>query len=167
MKPKTLSYKSLVSADNPLRELIRAFGLMERIMHPYFARFGISGSQWGILRNLHRAEEEGLRGLRFSELSQRLLIRPPSVTGLVDRMVRAGLVARDGSTADLRVKEVQLTRTGRKLVERILEGHQDQVDFLLAGLGDDDQKDLMRLLSKWRDHLENVLQGETTLRNII
>ncbi|MBI3412217.1 MAG: MarR family transcriptional regulator [Planctomycetes bacterium] len=167
MKPKTLSYKSLAPADNPLRELIRAFGLLERIMQPYFARFGISGSQWGILRNLHRAEEEGLRGLRLTELSQRLLIRPPSVTGLVDRMVRSGLVARDGSTADLRVKEVQLTRMGRKLVERILEGHQDQVNILLAGLGDDDQKDLMRLLSKWRDHLENVLQGETTLRNII
>ena len=167
MKPKTLSYKSLAPADNPLRELIRNFGLVERIMQPYFARFGISGSQWGILRNLHRAEEEGLRGLRLSELSQRLLIRPPSVTGLVDRLVRAGMVARDGSTADLRVKEVQLTRNGRRLVERILEGHQDHVDYLLAGLSDDDQRDLMRLLSKWRDHLENVLHGEAPLRNII
>lgn len=167
MKPKTLSYKSLAPADNPLRELIRTFGLLERIMQPYFARFGISGSQWGILRNLHRAEEEGPRGLRLSELSQRLLIRPPSVTGLVDRLVRAGLVARDGSTADLRVKEVQLTRIGRRLVERVLEGHQNQVDILLAGLGDDDQKDLMRLLSKWRDHLDNVLHGEASLRNII
>src|SRR5262245_4471060 len=167
MKPRMLSYKSFASAENPLRELIRTFGLVERIMQPYFARYGISGSQWGILRTIHRAEEQGMRGLRLTELSERLLIRPPSVTGLVDRLVRAGLVARDGSTADLRVKEVQLTRTGRKLVERILEGHQDQVDYLLAGLSDDDQRDLMRLLSKWPDHLEKVLHGQAPLRNII
>src|SRR3954467_11797191 len=78
----------------PVRELIRAYGLLERIMDPYFAHFGISGSQWGVLRNLHRAELEGHAGLRLSELGRRLLIRPPSVTGLIDRLVRADLVKR-------------------------------------------------------------------------
>jgi len=160
MKPKTLSYKTFAAVGNPLRELIRIFGLVERIMQPYFARFGISGSQWGILRNLHAAEEAGHPGLRLSELSERLLIRPPSVTGLVDRLVRAGFVARDGSASDLRVKQVQLTRSGRKLVERILQRHQDQIDNLLAGLSDDEQKVLLRLMNVWRGHLENILHGE-------
>ena len=50
-------------------------------MQPYFARFGITGSQWGILRTLHRAEREGLPSLRVTDLSDRLLVRPPSITG--------------------------------------------------------------------------------------
>ena len=88
--------------ENALREMIRVFGLVEKVMQPYFARFGISGAQWGIMRNLHWAEQDGLPGLRSTDLSERLLIRPPSVTGVVDRLQRAGLVVRRGSTTDLR-----------------------------------------------------------------
>src|ERR1700731_4431170 len=90
------------------RELLRVFGMFERIMHPYFARFGISGSQWGVLRTLHRAEQTNLTGLRLTDLSERLLIRPPSVTGVVDRLERAGLVERTGSPTDLRAKQIGL-----------------------------------------------------------
>ena len=31
--------------ENALREMIRVFGLVEKVMQPYFARFGISGAQ--------------------------------------------------------------------------------------------------------------------------
>src|SRR5258708_2557324 len=103
-------------AEKAFRELIRLYGLLERVMQPYFARFGISGSQWGVLRNLHRAEQEGQGGIRLTDLGDRLLIRPPSVTGIVDRLERVGLVHRDGSPEDLRVKRVALTDKGRQLV---------------------------------------------------
>src|SRR4051794_27085835 len=100
--------------DNPVRALVRTFGLLERVMQPYFAQFGITGSQWGILRTLTRAEHDGQAGLRPTDLSARLLVRPPSVTGALDRMERAGLVARDASTSDLRAKKVRLTTLGRQ-----------------------------------------------------
>src|SRR5689334_17864495 len=104
-------------SEGTFRELLRVFGLLERVMQPYFAHFGISGSQWGVLRNLHRAEQQGVPGLRLTDLSERLLIRPPSVTGVVDRLERAGLVVRDGAPYDMRAKQVALTAKGRELVE--------------------------------------------------
>src|SRR6266446_6534035 len=104
-------------SEQSLRSFVRVLGLLERVMQPYFARFGISGSQWGVLRNLGRAETEGLPGLRLTDLSERLLIRPPSVTGVVDRLERGGLVVRDGSPFDMRAKQVALTAKGRELVE--------------------------------------------------
>src|SRR4051812_23656610 len=88
------------------RELLRVFGLVERIMQPYFARHGISGSQWGVLRTLHRAELEGLPSLRLTDLAERLLIRSPSISGVVDRMERLGLVRREESPTDQRAKYV-------------------------------------------------------------
>src|SRR4051794_12034122 len=109
------------TAEKAFRELIRLFGLLEKVMQPYFARFGISGSQWGALRTLHRAEQEGLPGLRLTDLGDRLLIRPPSVTGIVDRLQRAGLVVRDGAPEALREKLVALTERGRQLVSQVLE----------------------------------------------
>src|SRR5215831_17838563 len=105
--------------ENAFRELIRTFGLLERVMHPYFARFGITGAQWGVLRNLHRNEENGLGGMRLGELSEQLLIRPPSVTTVVDRLERAGLVRRESVPADLRARHVVLTDKGRQLIGRV------------------------------------------------
>src|SRR5262245_25784325 len=99
------------------RQLLRTFGLVERTMQPYFARFGITGSQWGVLRNLQRANTGGLSGLRISDLSEKLLIQPPSVTGVVDRLERAGLVERKPDPDDLRATLVGLTTSGRQLVK--------------------------------------------------
>ena len=147
--------------ENALREMIRVFGLVEKVMQPYFARFGISGAQWGIMRNLHRAEQDGLPGLRLTDLSERLLIRPPSVTGVVDRLQRAGLVIRRGSTTDLRSKRVSLTDAGRRLVEQVLAVHSTQVDAVLAGLEPHERVELQRLLSRLGQHLERLLMQET------
>jgi DNA-binding MarR family transcriptional regulator len=140
--------------DNPLREFIRVQGLVERVMQHYFARFGISGSQWGLLRTLHRAEGEGQSGLRLTDLSDRLLIRPPSVTGAVDRLERAGLVVRDQATIDQRSKLVALTKKGRQLIDRILAVHESQIARVLGGLTVKEQAEFHRLLRRLGQHLE-------------
>src|SRR5262249_34236671 len=129
MHPKPPGRSTVVArpAESAFRELIRTFGLVERVMQPYFARHGISGSQWGVLRNLHRAEGEGLPGLRLTDLSERLLLRPPSVSGVVDRLERAGLVVRGGTPTDLRAKQVGLTDRGRDLVNHVLAAPAGQI----------------------------------------
>jgi DNA-binding MarR family transcriptional regulator len=139
--------------------MLRTFGLVERVMQPYFARFGISGSQWGVLRNLHRAEREGLGALRLTDLSERLLIRPPSVTGVVDRLERAGLVSRQGSPTDMRAKHVALTERGRRLVEEVLAVHEAQIDAVMAGLTLPQQAELHRLLGRFEEHLRHLIAG--------
>jgi DNA-binding MarR family transcriptional regulator len=149
-------------AEEAVRELIRTLGLLERAMQPYFARYGISGSQWGVLRCLHRAEAEGMPGLRQTDLSERLLIRPPSVTGVLDRLERGGLVARGGSATDLRAKLVSLTVQGRELVERVLESHQAQLDAVMGGLRTSEQIELHRLLQVLRQHLEQMHVRDAT-----
>ena len=135
---------------------MRFLGLLERVMQPYFAKFGISSSHWGVLRNLHRAEQEGLAGLRLTDLSERLLIRPPSVTGVIDRLERAGLVARGGSMIDLRSKTVKLSPAGRELIERVLHGHGDHVASVMNGLNGQEQLELLRLVERLSRHLTNL-----------
>jgi DNA-binding MarR family transcriptional regulator len=140
-----------------LHHLVRTFGMLERVMQPYFARFGISGSQWGVLRVLHRAERERLPGLRLTDLSKRLLIRPPSVTGVVARLERLGLVVRQGQADDLRVKLVTLTDKGRQLLQQVLAVHPQQIATVLGGLTAPEQGELLRLLRRLEQHLEALL----------
>ncbi len=146
--------------ENGFRALIRVHGLLDRVMQPYFGRFGLSRSQWGALRTLHRAEIEGSPGLRLMELGDRLLVRPASVTGLLDRLQRLEYVIRISSTSDLRGKEVRLTRSGRILVERILQGHGAQIAAVMAGLDTVEQIQLGVLLKRLARHLESMLEEE-------
>jgi DNA-binding MarR family transcriptional regulator len=83
-----------------------------------------------------------------------LLIRPPSVTGVVDRLQRVGLVVRDAAADDLRAKCVRLTPKGRQLVEQVLAVHAGQIDRVLGGLSGPDQSELHRLLEQLAGHLE-------------
>ncbi len=142
--------------EEAFRGLIRAFGLLARVMEPYFARFGISGAQWGVLRTLDRAEREGQAGLRLTDLGNRLLIRPPTVTGVVDRLERAGHVARSGVADDLRARQVSLTAKGRQLVRDVLEVHAGQIDRVMGGLAEKEQRELHRLLEKLGEHLAGL-----------
>lgn len=140
--------------DTAYRALLRVYGLVERVMQPYFARFGISGAQWSVLRILQRAEQEGQPGLRLTDLGERLLVRPPSVTGVVDRLEKAGLVQRDTVPTDLRSKHVVLTTRGREVVAQVLLVHPAQIDAVMSGLEGSEQEELLRLLDKLGQHLE-------------
>jgi DNA-binding MarR family transcriptional regulator len=144
-------------AESAFRQMIRTIGLLERAMQPCFARFGITGAQWGVLRVLHRAEQEGQPALRLTDLSERLLIRPPSVTGVVDRLQRARLVARAGSSTDLRVKKIALTARGRDLLERMLVVHADHVETAMGELTGAEQRQLQDLLRRLEVHLDGLL----------
>ncbi len=57
------------------------------------------------------------------ELAERLQLRQHSVVGLVNRLVRRGLVRRLSSKVDRRRVELRLTASGEKLLERLSEIH--------------------------------------------
>ena len=58
--------------------------------------------------------------LPMTELAVLLACDNSNVTGLIDRLEARGLVARQPSSQDRRVKHVVLTATGRRLRERML-----------------------------------------------
>jgi DNA-binding MarR family transcriptional regulator len=140
-------------AEHAHRSLLRAFGSLKKVMEPYFARFGISRPQWAVLIVLHRSEQEG-GGMRLRDLGDRLFIQPPSVTGVVDRLEREGLVARSKTDDDLRVRRVRLTDAGRAMIERVLAVHAGEIQALMSGLTVRQQATLARLLDQLDAHLK-------------
>lgn len=141
--------------ESAFGSLVKTLGLLKRVMEPHFAQFGISGAQWGVLYALHRCEQDhGPAALRLTDLGDRLIVRPASITGTVDRLQRLGLVARSASETDHRAKHVTLTAPGRLLVAKVLQHHPAQVHRVLEGLTAPEQADLQRLLDRLVSHLE-------------
>ena len=152
---------SLPAPEPVFWELLRTIGLFRRVMEPYFARFGISQAQWGVLINLHCAAKNGDGSMRLADLVGKLLVRPPSVTNVVEKLRVAGLIVRECSETDHRAKVVRLTPAGQELVNRVCKQHGRQISVVLAGLTGDEQAGLKSLLKKLNLHLESVAPHET------
>jgi MarR family transcriptional regulator, lower aerobic nicotinate degradation pathway regulator len=84
----------------------------------------------------------------MNELARILGLDKSSVTGLVDRAERRGLVTRIPSTTDRRVVLVSLTEDGRALVSQAAEGFETDVLTMLDRLPSRDREALSRLVSR-------------------
>ena len=91
---------------------------------------GIQVETWRVLEVLS-AEEEHTMG----ELAEVVLMNPPTLTKLVDRMVAVGLVHRQIAQSDHRRVQLALTNLGRSQVEKLRKFADAQNDELLKKLG--------------------------------
>jgi DNA-binding MarR family transcriptional regulator len=144
------------SVEVVFRAFLGTSGLLRKKMREYFTRFGISGAQWGILRILYRAELDGEPGIRLTDIGQRVLITPPSVTGAVNRLEKLGWVTRTTVSSDQRAKHVTLTPKGRELITRVKQGHRARVHTVMAGLTQRELRDLNKLLAQLTKHIETI-----------
>jgi DNA-binding MarR family transcriptional regulator len=116
----------------------------EQMLRPY----GITGTQYNVLRILRGA---GANGLCRNEIRDRLVTRMPDVTRLLDRMENAGLIARERSTEDRRQVSTQLTSEGRKLVDDLDDVVTAEHKARLEHLSATDLRTLIGLLTKVRE----------------
>ncbi|GGM35686.1 MarR family transcriptional regulator [Longimycelium tulufanense] len=82
-------------------------------------------------------------------MGERLQLHPTSVTNIVDRLERDGLVRRTGHPTDRRTTLVEITDSGRDLMKRATEAVTD-VNFGLPGLTERQTEQLTGLLAKVR-----------------
>lgn len=81
-------------------------------------------------------------------LARYLSLDKSSVTGLVDRAERRGLVERNARSEDKRAVRVALTLAGRALAAQFAEEVGEELRALTAGLTDRQRKQLSSLLSR-------------------
>lgn len=133
------------SARAAVVAVVRGYGAVQRQMEPYFARFGLTPPQFQVLTiiNQLRSQEPTQR-----RLGRELYVSFPNVTVMLGRLEEAGLIRRRSNPEDRRQKFVTLTRRGLALLQRIWQGHQQQLDEVMAGLAAAEQVELTRLLNK-------------------
>jgi MarR family transcriptional regulator, transcriptional regulator for hemolysin len=76
---------------------------------------GVSQASWMTIAVAAKAKGP----LSQSELAQRLDVEGATMVAMVDRLVKAGLVVREPSLTDRRVKRVVLTAAGDLLYDRV------------------------------------------------
>ena len=84
----------------------------------------------------------------MNELARLLGLDKSSITGLVDRAERRGLVVRVPSTTDRRAVLVSLTKDGRSLASRVADRFEADVSVMLCPLASPDRDTLSGLISR-------------------
>lgn len=103
-------------------------------------------------------------GLRQSELAERLRIKPATVTVMLNRMVKNGLVERRTDPKDQRVSRVYLTDRGWSAVDEVRSALQMSEAHVFEGITPEEKMLLRRLLLHMIDNVtkyEQLLSRQT------
>ncbi len=143
--------------------LLRRVGdTLMRCQDLLFSKSGLTTEQWGVLTAIKA------RGpLRPSDLSRILERTPNSMSMLIDRMVRAGLVRRTRDRKDRRVVTVSFASKGEKAVQPAIIAGWEFIHEVLSVITDNEQRDLANLLETVKCELDSYLEPEKDKAEII
>lgn len=110
-----------------VRQIIRAVDLNSKKL---VQRYGLTTPQMIVLKELLEANLTG------SELARRISLSNATVTVIVDRMEKRGLVARQRDTSDRRKVYISITESGKELIAQAPSSLQESFVEQLGRLDD-------------------------------
>jgi DNA-binding MarR family transcriptional regulator len=132
----------MATADAFLRE-------SKRLFRPH----GLSAAQFNLLNVVARSDG----GLSQRELSEHLVVDRSNVTGLIDRMEKAGWVRRTDDPADRRIYRIVATPEGRALWTTVMPRYLEVVRQVTAAVSERKMRDTFAVLGE----LERAAAGWT------
>lgn len=137
------SKSSEPNLDLILESMIYLYSESRRVTRAVAEQHGLTGSQLLVLKLLEPRGQVSL-----SALSEEIRAKNSTVTGIVDRMERDGLVVRRRSGEDRRVIHIELTLKGKKLASDVKADPKHLFRALLAELPPKDAAELERIMTK-------------------
>src|SRR5580698_9779561 len=114
---------------------------------------GVSQASWMTIAIAARARSP----LSQSELADKLGVEGATMVAMIDRLVKAGLVYREASTTDRRVKRVILTPAGLKIYDKVKTEALALRKDLVANI---DQKKLL-IATELLESLQGIIDQQT------
>lgn len=102
---------------------------------------GVTNSQWRVIFNVFRQP-----GINQGSLAELMEVEPITTCRMVDRLETAGLVERRRDPNDRRAWQIHLTDAAMPLIDKLKERAAALNAVALAGLGERDQAELVRML---------------------
>jgi len=146
---KTAENQASPDPLDPLSVFLRVVRLQQRVtasVAAHLRKIGLSIPQFDVISTLTERE-----GITQQELAERLYVTKGNVSGLIDRMVQAGLVERRAIAGDKRSHALHLTQHGRDLAEQGIALQRSYVAATLGRLASGDVAELDRVIRLWRE----------------
>lgn len=121
--------------------------MLYKASYLYFRRYGITDAQFNVLIQLYYTKQEGLSQI---DLGKRLVVNKANMTGIIDRLEKAGYAKRENHPKDRRVNIIKITLKGKDLVNRLEPGYFTGVKKLMSHISKNDMKTIIKGMEKIR-----------------
>jgi DNA-binding MarR family transcriptional regulator len=139
--------------DRIVETILYLYTESRRVTKQVARGMGLTGPQITALKIL-----EAVGDLSLSELSERMSARNSTITGIVDRMERDGLVVRERSRTDRRVVKIRATERGASIARGIPVTAMELFASALGSLPPADRTELRRILRKLADRVRAEIE---------
>jgi len=138
-----LEDQELLNQLASIEQLILRVGWLEqRRFAQDLAAFGLTPPQFFVLRSIwSRGKNPTMSALAYDTLQH-----CATITGIVDRLVKMGLVRRQRDVHDRRRMLVELTPVGREALDKVRGSREERLRETLTRLSAQDAQELLRLL---------------------
>jgi DNA-binding MarR family transcriptional regulator len=154
------------TSEQLVEEALRNFGESMVIFDPFrfraWAELGLTTAQLRVMFLLRETP-----GVTAGELASRLSVTPPTISGIVDRLVRLNLVRREDDPNDRRLVRNALTDEGEQCCSRLEKGGDEFTRRILVEMDQDDLEALIRGLKAFTRASEYVHCVEPNLAEVV
>ena len=142
------------AVDAALRLFGEALNMFDPLRFRAWAELGLTTAQLRVLFLVREAP-----GVTAGELAQRLAVTPPTISGIVDRLVKLGLIRREDDDSDRRLVRNLLTDPGEAACKRMEQGSEIFTRRMLVEMNHEDLEDFiagLKAFIKASKHVANV-----------
>ncbi|MGJ9460570.1 MarR family winged helix-turn-helix transcriptional regulator [Oceanobacillus sp. CF4.6] len=123
--------------------LMKASRTLEEIIKKDISSHGMRTSDFTILEALYHKGRQTIR-----EISEAVLINTGSITYVIDKLEKKGLLERSNCSEDRRVVYIQITGQGKELMDDIFPKHQSVIEEIFDDVTVEDKQVLIEVLKK-------------------
>lgn len=123
-----------------------------KMTHPKFEEIGLYPGQPQLLKTLLKDNKKNQR-----ELAKELMIKPSTLTVMVQRMEKQGFIKKEQDKEDLRKSVINITDKGIEILKRFEEVENEFENEFNIILSNDEKYTLMDLIHKINNQFGNTL----------
>ncbi len=140
--------------------LTRCHRALSQLVERSVAASGLCPSDFAALEALlHKGP------LTITEIQGKVLLASGSMTAAVDRLERKGFVKRQSISTDRRARVIELTATGKRVIESAYKAHAQDLEDATSVLNDAERRELHALLKKLGLFAARTLEERTLAAN--
>lgn len=127
----------------------RAARALERHARRDIERQGINLTDFAVLEALHHKGD-----MPIGEVGDRVLLKSGSMTYVIDKLEKRGLLERRACPSDQRVTFLRITAEGRRQIRDIFPAHAEAIRAATGGLSAEEKRQATALLKKLGLHAQ-------------
>jgi DNA-binding MarR family transcriptional regulator len=125
--------------DNILQRIMTSYNDISKSINPKgLLKINLTSAQIKLLTCFSDRD-----AFTMTELSRNLNVTMPTMTAMVDRLVKSAMIKRERDDVDRRVVTVKLTDTGRKMLKKLIRIRREEMEKILMNLNEEEMENYL------------------------